>query len=94
MTAADPPRRTTKRRATQHAATLLPDGQEICLACGQPWPCENAPRSFAVPVTPPQPGPEEVLAVATSSRVPWQIVADRYGVDRAEVQALIDSSMK
>jgi hypothetical protein len=65
----------------------------VCLACGQPWPCEHAARSVAVPLNP-RPGPEEVLSTATASRLPWQLVADQMHVDRAEVQAFIDASMQ
>lgn len=75
-----------------HVCTLLPDGREECLACGKEWPCEDATRTYVAPLAPQEPRPNDVLMAAAAARIPWPIVADQYGVDRAAVQEYLDAN--
>lgn len=66
-----------------HHAVVYPDQSESC-ACGNPWPCSEAPALNVHPVPPP-PGPAEVVHGASSSGLPWTAVADALGVPQDDV---------
>lgn len=80
------------RKPKNHAATLLPDGQTVCLGCRKVWPCPDSTATTSVIPTGPEAGPADVLAAAISSQIPWPLVATQMGVDREVVQSYIDTS--
>lgn len=90
--------RQTQTAPIMHAATQLPRKKpddpirEVCLLCGEVWPCTEAPRTVLVEPLAPEPSPELVVASAIASNVPWPIVAAQLGVPEKSVQAYLDSA--
>lgn len=75
-----------------HACSIRADGYEVCLGCGHDWPCTHAQQLAVQAVELVRaPEPADVVAQSVSTGLPWPLVADQLGVDRAAVQAFIDA---